>query len=252
MVLACEHASNHVPRSLGDLGLSPAVLESHVAWDPGARDLAVALSERFDAPLVASKVSRLVYDCNRPPDAPSAIPERSEIYDIPGNSGLSPAEIQARHAQVYLPFRDMLASVISRKMENHLRPALITIHSFTPVFYGERRSVEIGILHGTDSRLADGMLKDPARFGGFNVLRNAPYGPQDGVAHTIDVHGRDNGLLNVMIEVRNDLLTDRDIFPEIVEALAGMISGGLDFARQDAAPALNDIPLRDMEASCPK
>ncbi|HHS82536.1 MAG TPA: hypothetical protein ENJ68_03355, partial [Devosia sp.] len=98
MVLACEHASNHVPQSLDGLGLSRDVLESHVAWDPGARDLAVALSERFDAPLVASKVSRLVYDCNRPPDVPSAVPERSEIYDIPGNSGLGAAEIEARHA----------------------------------------------------------------------------------------------------------------------------------------------------------
>ena len=137
-------------------------------------------------------------------------------------------------------------------MNGDIRPALITIHSFTPVFYGERRSVEIGILHGTDRRLADGMLKDPARFGGFNVLRNAPYGPQDGVAHTIDVHGRDNGLLNVMIEVRNDLLTDGDIFPEIVDALAGMISAGLDFARQDVAVPLNDIPLCDKEASCQK
>ena len=53
LVLACEHAAWHIPAEYGDLGLSGPALRSHAAWDIGARDVALALSSLFDAPLVA-------------------------------------------------------------------------------------------------------------------------------------------------------------------------------------------------------
>ncbi|NND18222.1 MAG: N-formylglutamate amidohydrolase, partial [Silicimonas sp.] len=65
--LVCEHASPAIPSSLGLLGLADEDRYSHAVWDPGAGDLARSLSERLDAPLVLGRVSRLVYDCNRPP-----------------------------------------------------------------------------------------------------------------------------------------------------------------------------------------
>src|SRR6218665_471531 len=64
-VLACDHASNRIPEKYGDLGLSPRQRLMHIAWDPGALPVALRLSERLDAPLVFSNVSRLVIDCNR-------------------------------------------------------------------------------------------------------------------------------------------------------------------------------------------
>ena len=54
----------------------------------------------------------LVYDCNRPPEAQSAIPEKSEIYDIPGNTQLSPAQRQERIERVYRPFEAALRAQI--------------------------------------------------------------------------------------------------------------------------------------------
>ena len=78
-LVVCEHASNRIPEVLGDLGLDQAAArESHIAWDPGALGVATALAARISAPLVHGSISRLVYDCNRPPDAASAIPETSE------------------------------------------------------------------------------------------------------------------------------------------------------------------------------
>ena len=208
IVLACEHASHHIPSYFNGLGLSEQARHSHAAWDPGARKLAVVLSEAFDAPLVCSKVSRLVYDCNRPENAPSAMPSRSEIFDIPGNIDIPQGEKQARITQIYRPFAQMLSDVLRAKEQ----PVLVSIHSFTPVFNGKKRDVEIGILHGSDSMLADEMLKAVPPDAGFVVRRNEPYGPDDGVAHTIETQGQNKGLLNVMIEVRNDLLgSDEDI-----------------------------------------
>ncbi|MFL4469069.1 N-formylglutamate amidohydrolase [Tateyamaria armeniaca] len=201
IVLVCEHASAHIPADLKDLGVSAAARRSHVAWDPGAMAVARAMSQTLDATLVSSTISRLVYDCNRPPEAPDAIPVRSEAYDVPGNRGLTNADRRARVARYYAPFRDRLASEIARRTD----PIIVTIHSFTPVYNGQTREVEIGILHDSDSRLADAMLRNAPR---RDVRRNAPYGPKDGVTHTLKEHGLKHGHLNVMIEVRNDLIAD--------------------------------------------
>jgi len=96
VVFVCEHASCFVPDEFAGLGLDADALKSHVAWDPGAWAVAQELSAIFDAPLVAPGVSRLVYDCNRPAQAQSAVPQKSEIYDIPGNFGLDAAGRLAR------------------------------------------------------------------------------------------------------------------------------------------------------------
>src|SRR6056297_413365 len=77
VVFVCEHASKHIPASLNNLGLGREARESHAAWDPGAMGIARRLAEGFDAALVVGTVSRLVYDCNRPPEAPDAMLAKS-------------------------------------------------------------------------------------------------------------------------------------------------------------------------------
>ena len=93
-------------------------------------------------------------------------------------------------------------------MTNPTEPAIISIHSFTPVYKGERRKFDIGILHDADSRLADELLTSIGLEGKLTCLRNLPYGPDDGVLHTLGEHAAPRGLLNAMIEIRNDLLAD--------------------------------------------
>ncbi|MCF8481093.1 MAG: N-formylglutamate amidohydrolase [Rhodospirillum sp.] len=207
LLLVCEHASHHIPPEFGSLGLSEEALTSHIAWDPGARDLAFALAENLDATLVAARVSRLVYDVNRPPDSDSAIPEVSEAWRIPGNENLSPTERAERVDRIYRPFRDGLAETLDQRTHDRRPVALVTIHSFTPVYNGVARQVQVGVLHDSDTRLADGFL---ARMGDgrFDLRRNEPYAPADGVTHTLREHGIARGLPNMMIEIRNDLLAN--------------------------------------------
>ncbi len=111
LLLVCEHASNHIPDGFSKLGLDDEALKSHVAWDPGALSVAKAMSAALDAPLVATTVSRLVYDCNRAIEAKSAIPEKSETYNIPGNAGLSEEDRLARSKRYYQPFRKALTDI---------------------------------------------------------------------------------------------------------------------------------------------
>ncbi|RYC11997.1 N-formylglutamate amidohydrolase [Ciceribacter ferrooxidans] len=206
-LFVCEHASRRLPENVGNLGLSEEALSSHIAWDPGALAVARHLSSQLDGALVHQRFSRLVYDCNRPPESPGAMPESSEIYDIPGNVGLSPAERYARTAALYIPFHDLISSTIADREARGQATVMVTVHSFTPVYRGVRREVEIGILHDTDHRLADAML-DNAAGGPYRVARNEPYGPEDGVTHSLRLHALPKGFMNVMIEVRNDLIAN--------------------------------------------
>lgn len=227
VLLVCEHASSKLPASLGSLGLPVDALTAHIAWDPGALAVARKLSARFDATLVFQNISRLAYDCNRPPESPDAMPAVSEVFEIPGNRNIEPAERQARVDEIYRPWQRQLRETIAARRAAGRKTAIVTIHTFTPVYKGVPRSVEIGILHDHDTRLADEMLARGGTGSRFVVARNEPYGPKDGVTHTLIEHGLANGLLNVMIEIRNDLVNDEAGQEVVAGFLAELIGENL-------------------------
>jgi len=207
-VFVCEHASNRIPASYNNLGVNEAVRMSHAAWDIGALELSQNLSQRFDSPLIASTVSRLVYDCNRAPDSATAIVERSEDDIVPANLDLSDEQRRQRVSSVYQPFADQLSALLEHRSVQSTETILVTVHSFTPSLRGQSRQVQIGVLHDADSRFADDMLGIAKQQSRYVVERNQPYGPDDDVTHTLTKHALPRGLRNVMLEVRNDLLQD--------------------------------------------
>jgi len=226
-VLVCEHASNFIPEEYKNLGLGVKARRSHIAWDPGAIETARAMAEILDAPLVASCVSRLIYDCNRPPTVKSAVPERSENYDIKGNINLSKDKLDERAGKFYFPFRNTLSECLGSHTRRVGSSILVTIHTFTPVFQGRSRSIELGVLHDADNRMADGVLNALARSNN-KVGRNQPYGPRDGVTHTLKEHGSRRGIPNVMLEIRNDLVATQEQQSEISSLLSAAIVQAAD------------------------
>lgn len=203
-VLICEHASRLLPKRLGTLGLAEADLSRHIAWDIGAENTARVLSRLIDAPLLMQRYSRLAYDCNRPPDSADAIPEMSETTAIPGNMSLAAEDRLARTRCIYRPFHDGIAALLDHRAAHGIKSAIISIHSFTPVFKGKTRSVELGILHDRDASLSSKLIKG---FPNVDARLNEPYGPKDGVLHSLNMHGFARGLQHAMIEIRNDLIT---------------------------------------------
>ena len=219
-VLVCEHASNRLPKSLGTLGLPRSELQRHIAWDIGAEQVARLLSRRIDAPLVLQRYSRLAYDCNRPPDSADAMPEISETTDIPGNQHLSPDDKLRRTREIYRPFHATVADLLDRRAADGTRSMVVTIHSFTPVYKGTPRTVELGILYDRDSGLADKLITS---FPTVDARRNEPYGPRDGVLHTLNLHAAPRGLGHAMIEIRNDFLLDERGQVEWAERLSAAL-----------------------------
>lgn len=238
LLLVCEHASNHIPSCFLTADLSDALRESHAAWDPGAVEIARALACRLGACLVEAKVSRLVFDCNRPPGARDAMPDRSERFIIPINQDLTDDEIQLRIDTVYEPFRAAVAAAVGSSQ------ALVTIHSFTPIYNGKERSVEIGVLHDADTAMADAMLSHATAtiMGDLDIRRNEPYGPKDGVTHTLVEHGIKNNIPNVMIEIRNDLITSPEGRTRITEILEKLLTSTLSHLGVDG--------FQEKDASC--
>jgi predicted N-formylglutamate amidohydrolase len=235
-VVVCEHASNRIPARWGDLGLTAAQRHAHIAWDPGALGLARGLAERLDAVLVHAPVSRLVYDCNRAPDQTGAMTRRSEMHDIPGNAELSPAERAARTAAVYLPFHDGLRAVLAARLAQGRRTALLTIHSFTPVWHGQPRAVEFGVIHDADDHLARAILSEVRARTDLRSDLNAPYSAADDVTHTLRLQATPFGLANAMLEIRNDLIAT----PEAETAMADLLAPVLAAALAALVPAHAD------------
>jgi predicted N-formylglutamate amidohydrolase len=205
IVLLCEHASNILPKSLGTLGLSDEDMQRHIAWDIGAEGTARILSKLLDAPLILQRYSRLAYDCNRPPEAEGAMPELSEVFEIPGNKNLLPSARLARTREIYRPFHRAVEDFLDVRASEKRQTIVVSMHSFTPVYKGKSRDFDVGFLFDRDNWLANFLVKvfptDKARL-------NEPYGPKDGVMHTLNLHAAPRGLKHVMIEIRNDLIAN--------------------------------------------
>jgi predicted N-formylglutamate amidohydrolase len=205
VVLVCEHASNLLPQALGTLGLSDADVQRHIAWDIGAEATARILSKLLDAPLLLQRYSRLAYDCNRPPEADSAMPEVSEIFEIPGNRNLLPSARLARTQAIARPFHRALEDFLDKRAAEKKLTLLVSIHSFTPVYKGKPRDYDVGFLFDRDTWLANFLIK---AFPKDRARLNEPYGPKDGVMHLMNMHAAPRGLKHVMIEIRNDLIAN--------------------------------------------
>ncbi len=205
-LLVCDHAGRAIPRMLGDLGLNEAELETHIAWDIGALGVAERMAEALGARLIAQAYSRLVIDCNRDPTSPGAVLARSDGVDIPGNSGLAQASIDARVSEVHAPYHAAIAREIDARMAAGQRPLLVCVHSFTPnLADGAPRPWHVGVLHGPRSPVSEALLDRLRSRGEFEVGDNEPYA-MDGNDYTGPVHAWARGLDLLELEIRQDLI----------------------------------------------
>ena len=205
-VLTVDHAGLDMPRTVGDLGVSAAERARHIGWDIGILGVSERLSALLDAPMVATRYSRLVIDCNRDPSVPTAFVTVSEDTPVPGNVGLTEAARAARVAALFTPYHDAVAALLDARAAAGMATVLVAMHSFTPRFRGVDRPWHVGVLYGRDDRLARRMLDAFAADGDLVVGDNEPYRVTDLTDYTVPVHGERRGLLHVELEVRQDLI----------------------------------------------
>lgn len=205
LVILCDHASNALPESYGTLGLPPAELERHIAWDIGAAALTRRLSAALDVPAVMTRVSRLLIDVNRGEDDPTLIMRLSDGAIIPGNRHLDDAERATRIARWYRPYDDAIDRTVAKVAAAGRPPVLLGMHSFTETWKGVLRPWHVGVLWERDPRIAMPLLAALRREPGLVVGDNEPY-PGQYEGDTLWRHATRPGLPFCSLEIRQDLI----------------------------------------------
>ena len=218
VVLVCEHAGQAVPTSLNGLGLSPGALDAHIGWDIGAREVTLRLAKALGTPAVLQRYSRLVIDCNRPPEAPDAVPAISDGVLVPENAGLDSKARQARVSEIFEPFNDATAALL----DHPDRRAAFAIHSFTPSIGGRTRPWDIGFLYRHDDKTSP-LLRDAIAVIRPDLLigMNEPYQIEDASDWFVPQHGEARGFAHSLIEIRNDQIVDvagQEVFADLLSA----------------------------------
>lgn len=220
LLLVCDHASNRVPAALGGLGLPGERLREHIAVDIGAAAVTRLLAPALGAAAILASYSRLVIDCNRALDDPSSIPSLSDGIAIPGNRELSDAARDARRAEIFAPYHAAIARCLAAAATV---PALISIHSFTPVMRGVVRPWHIGVLWADDPRIAAPLLAALSAEAALVVGDNLPYSAREPRGYTVSHHAHAPGFPHVAIELRQDLVADEAGVREWAQRLARVL-----------------------------
>jgi predicted N-formylglutamate amidohydrolase len=208
LLIVADHAGKHFPRRLAQLGLSNAECERHIALDIGVGAVCRLIGKALNAVVVRQNYSRLIIDCNRTPGSGTSILELSESTRVPGNIGLSERHKLARVREIFQPYHDRIATELDRRRDAAHPPALISVHSFTPVFKTVARPWHVGVLYNRDPRFAQTLMELLHREEGLVVGDNEPYSVTDASDYTIPVHGERRDLHHVALEIRQDLIAD--------------------------------------------
>lgn len=225
-LITCDHASNRVPDCIGggSLGIAPADMERHIAYDIGAAGVARRLAERLDAPAILSDVSRLVIDPNRGEDDPTLVMKLYDSTLIPVNRHVDAAEVERRLERFHRPYHAALEGLAARRDDT----VICAIHSFTPRLVGRAdRPWHIGVLSSPlDPRLALALLDRLRAESDLCIGDNEPYsGHLEG--DSIDRHALQKGRPNVLVEIRHDLIRGEDDQIAWADRLAPILEAAL-------------------------
>lgn len=214
VLLTCEHASQRMPEGWRWPKADQRLLDTHWAFDLGAAELTQELAEWLECGAVLSNFSRLVIDPNRELDSPTLFREHAEGAPIELNFELAMDERNRRIDSLYTPFHDALNEAAAASNAE----TMFSIHSFTPLYEGTTRTMEIGILfdsHEPAARALAQRLHDA----GFITVLNEPWSGKNGLMYSVEQHAVRHGKTAIEIEVRQDLATDPAFRKRLVEVL---------------------------------
>ncbi|MGC3946305.1 MAG: N-formylglutamate amidohydrolase [Chryseolinea sp.] len=206
-VITCEHAGNSVPERFAHFFSSAAEqLQSHLGWDPGAREIGSFLAEQLQAPFYKCESTRLLVEPNRSLHSESLFSKYVQQ--------LTSEERDEVLNQYYFPHR----SAVEHWVRLSPKPIVhISVHSFTPVFNGVVRDVDVGLLFDPDREGENNFcqvwleaLQDMAPH--LRCRFNEPYkGTDDGFTTYLRTKFPDAEYLGIEIEVSQRFVGSRDM-----------------------------------------
>lgn len=251
LLFVCDHAGREVPPAYRALGLLQDAFDRHIAFDIGAAEVTKLLAKEFNAPALFGRYSRLLIDLNRASDDPTLVMPVSDGMIITGNAGIGADEIAKRIANFHAPYHRAIKGQIAAQRATGKPPALVSVHSFTPVWKGAPRPWHLAVLSSPkDRRLSDLILKQLRSQPGLVIGDNEPYSG-DLKGDTLDQHGLQEALPHALIEIRQDLIEDGAGQQKIASLLSLLLRNALiEFEAQGGTvPALLEREREAMEAS---
>lgn len=217
-LITCEHASAAFP-SPWTLSAEDSWLEgTHWTFDLGARDLAGDLCEILETIGVLARFSRLVADPNRPTESTDLFRASAEGRPIAMNRNVDAIDRGRR-----LALWEKYHHALHREVERSPAELLLAVHTFTPLYEGMPREMEIGVLFDEEEALAETVRADLAAEG-FHVAMNAPYSGKDGLMYSVDRHAKHHGRRALELEVRQDLAVQHDVRRRIARCVRRSLS----------------------------
>lgn len=219
-LILCDHATNHVPTRYGNLGLSAEELGRHIGYDIGAAAVTRGLARRLNATAIFAGYSRLLIDPNRGEHDESLILPISDGVPVPANQALTELDRAERIDTYYRPYHDAVEAAVDAKLAAGINPAIVSIHSFTPLFGGHRRPWHVGVLWDTDQTFAEALIAKLSEDPELVVGDNEPYTGKAPEYSTLQRHAARRGLPHVLVEIRQDLIAGDQGAEEWAERLA--------------------------------
>ncbi len=213
--LTCEHASERLPSGYDWHAADRRLAGTHWAYDLGAAELVHDIADAVDAPAFLARFSRLLVDLNRPEDAPTLFRPDAEGAPVELNRALTDEEREHRLARYHRPYHDGL----DVRLGAHDARVLFSVHTFTPVYEGAPRAMEVGVLFDREEALAEELAATLAR-AGFVVAMNEPYSGRAGLIYAAERHATTHDRRALEIEVRQDRAVDARFRARLVAALA--------------------------------
>lgn len=200
LVLSCEHASVRLPSGYAWAPDDDWLVGTHWSYDIGAAELTADLCEVLGAPAVLSRFSRLLCDPNRGLDSPTLFRLSAEGRPVALNHRIDGAERIDRIERFYQPFHARLDEAVA---DRH-GATVLSVHTFTPIYEGEARMVEVGVLFDREEALAARIAQSLGQ-AGLRARLNEPYSGRHGMMYSAQHHADNHGRKAVELEVRQDL-----------------------------------------------
>ncbi len=222
VLFSCEHAAVELPAGWAWDADDAWLVGTHWSYDIGAADLALACAATFGAPAVLSQFSRLLIDPNRPLDSETLFRSIADGREIVLNRTLSDDDRAARIARCYQPYHDRLDAAVAARRD----AALVSVHSFTPVYEGQARVLEVGVLFDVDEALGVAVARHLAD-AGLRTELNAPWSGRAGLMYCAQHHASAHGRPTIELEIRQDLASSPAWRARFAQALKRALEASL-------------------------
>jgi predicted N-formylglutamate amidohydrolase len=218
-IFSCEHASNALPNFLTPTQRDQYFLNSHWGWDIGAKEVVEGLTHYFQSQAILCNFSRLLIDTNRSPDRGDIIRTETEGHSLSFNQNLSRMDTDRRFKEWYQPYHTAFDQLVASRVNDSSPVILVSVHSFTPVWDAQVRTMDIGVLFDhhvqPGERLAKYIEKE-----GFFVACNAPYTGKSGLMYSVEDKGLRHNCLSVELEINQSLICTPERIASVVQRLA--------------------------------